>query len=66
VKADGEIISTILSLRDETVFTRPANVHRFKFETMRFSLNEFTLGSGQPPSQLETRDDHCSRAEIFS
>jgi hypothetical protein len=34
VKAKGEIISTIMSLHDETVFARSTNVHRSKFETI--------------------------------
>jgi hypothetical protein len=34
VKANGEIISTISSLRDETVFAQSKNVRRSKFEAM--------------------------------
>jgi len=66
VQANGEIISTIISLRDETVFAVSTNVHRSNFDSIPTVSSVFTLGSRQSPSQLENRDDHCSGAAIFS
>jgi hypothetical protein len=34
VKANGEIISTIPSLRGETVFARPTNMHHASFDSI--------------------------------
>jgi hypothetical protein len=66
VKADGEIISTILSLCGELVFARPTNMQRYKFDATPISSNGLTSRSRQPLSQLQNRDDRCLRAEIFS
>jgi hypothetical protein len=66
VKANGEIISTIISLRDETVFAVSTNVRRSSFDSTPVVSGEFTLGSRQSPSQLEKRGDRCSGAAMFT
>jgi len=53
VKANGEIISTIISLRGETVFARPTNMHHANFDSILIASSSFALVSRQPPSQLE-------------
>jgi hypothetical protein len=66
VKADGEIISTIISSRGETVFCTVNKYALFQKRDEGILLSELTPGSRQSPSRLENRDDHCWRAEIFS
>jgi hypothetical protein len=58
VQANGEIISTIIALRDETVFAVSTNAHRSDFDSIPTVSNEFMLGSRRSPSQLENREDH--------
>jgi hypothetical protein len=41
MKAKGEIISTVLSSRDEAVFARPQNIQRSAVDSTATILNEF-------------------------
>jgi hypothetical protein len=53
VKADGEIISTIVSLRDETVFCTVNKYALFQKRDDSIFLSEITPGRRQSPSRLE-------------
>jgi hypothetical protein len=66
VNANGEIISGNISLRDETVFTRSTMMHRQRFDAMTGLVEQANARSRQSPPSIERRDDHFSRAEIFS
>jgi hypothetical protein len=51
VKANGEIISMILSSRDETVFAVSTSMQHADLEWVPIAASGFTLGSRQHPSQ---------------
>jgi hypothetical protein len=56
VQANGEIISTIISLRDETVFAVSTNVHRSNFDSIPTvsSISRWAAGSLHHNLKIET------------